>query len=74
MKAQTFIAAVLIVLSSIHFLPVNKIEAQSDSIQKFTGNTITDFNRGYNYERVLKDGIWYIYVYDNGTLVDIYPE
>lgn len=29
----------------------------------------------YTYERVFKDGIWWIYVYDeDGHLVNIYPD
>ena len=28
----------------------------------------------YEYVRVFQDGIWWIYVYDGGDLIDAYPE
>lgn len=74
MKAPTFIPAILIFLLSGHFLPENTAEVIRNSDQSITTNTNTFLKIGYKYERVLKDGIWYIYVYDNGVLIDVYPE
>ena len=31
-------------------------------------------NQGITHQRVFKDGIWWIYVYDGTELVDVYPE
>lgn len=74
MKAQTFILTVLFFLLTVSFLPGNSTAASSNERQSNYGLTNIVSNADYTYERVFKDGIWYIYVYDNGVLVDVYPE
>lgn len=76
MKAQTFILAVIIFLLTISFLQGNSeaalnIERQSQSLQI---NSDLTLKGDYTYERVFKNGVWWIYVYDGEILIEFYPE
>ncbi|HMS33759.1 MAG TPA: hypothetical protein PKC91_06705 [Ignavibacteria bacterium] len=74
MKAQTFILTVLILLFTISFLPGNTPAAEISAGKTKNELTIKSANFNVRYERVFKDGIWYIYVYDGDKLIDVFPE
>ena len=74
MKAQTFILTVLFFLLTISFLPGNSTAALSNAGQTNYELTKSSFKGDYTYERVFKDGIWWIYVYDGGVLIAVFPE
>ena len=75
MKGKTQIFAVLFFLCTIFFVPQN-----SSAASQVSGKLLTPaseqiiFSDELEYERILNDGIWWIYVYDNGKIVDVYPE
>ena len=78
MKGKTQIFAVFFILFSLFLSPLN-----STAVQKTTGtkaqsqssvSSKINSNFRLHYERVLIEGVWWIYVYDSGKLVDAYPE
>ena len=78
MKGKTQIFAVITILFLLFISPQN-----STAFQKATGAIVRSQsylsgknNSGFrlHYERILIDGIWWIYVYDNGKLIESYPE
>ena len=78
MKGKTQIFAVISILFLLFLSPQN-----SPASQKSTGAIVRSqsylsgkINSGFrlHYERILIDGIWWIYVYDNGKLLESFPE
>lgn len=78
MKGKTQIFAVLSILFLLFLSPLN-----STAVQKTNGTKVQsqssvsskiNSNFRLHYERVLIDGVWWIYVYDSGKLIDTYPE
>jgi hypothetical protein len=72
MKIKLFVIAAitfLVFLFSFGNFSVkpNDVFAASTSIISVQGGD-------YEYVRVFQDGIWWIYVYDGGDLIDAYPE
>lgn len=71
---EKLIIVLFILLISILSFRDNKINNSvcSKSNHSIAGIKLSDH---YTYERLLKDGIWWIYVYAvDGSLVNIYPD
>lgn len=68
----------ILILSFVLFLEVALQIPDSNyglkSREKSNSISVVQYNAGYTFERVFKDGIWWIYVYDGEILVDIYEE
>ena len=76
MKAQNLIITALFFLLTISFLPGNSESAVKNNEQSKKEQTISASSEKFTltYERVFKDGIWWIFVYDGGVLIACYPE
>lgn len=78
MKGKTQIFAVLSVLFLLQFQPQNstavyeKTRIEHHSVSSVL--KIQTFNSTLKYQRVLVNDVWWIYVYDNGKLIETYPE
>jgi hypothetical protein len=78
MKGKTQIFAVLSILFLFFLQPLNSTANQktnkSEIHSLFSASGKFSFNFLLHYQRVLKDGVWWIYVYDGAKLIDAYPE
>lgn len=78
MKGKTQIFAVLSILFLLFLSPLNSTAVQKTNGTKVQSQSFVsakiNSNFRLHYERVLLDGVWWIYVYDSGKLVDTYPE
>jgi uncharacterized membrane protein len=74
MKAHTRFIILIIFFISFVFSFTNS-SAIEKTVSSFTMVTSPQIEmQGLTYQRVFKDGIWWIYVYDGTELVDVYPE
>lgn len=63
---------VIVSLTNISGFSENELQATTQIASVYDPDLRSSSD--YDYERVLEDGIWYIYVYDGVVLVDVYPE
>ena len=78
MKGKTQIFAVIAVLFLLFLSPQNStafnIAIASKALSQNSVSSKINSSFRLHYERVFLDGIWWIYVYDNGKIVEVYPE
>jgi len=75
MKTQTRFKLILIVFLISFVLSFSNLFAIGKTFTSFVVVTAPPIEKqGISYQRVFKDGIWWIYVYDGTELVDVYPE
>ncbi len=78
MKGKTQIFAVLSVLFLLQLQPQNSTAVQEKTrIEHYSVSSvlkIQTFNSTLKYQRVLVNDVWWIYVYDNGKLIETFPE
>ncbi len=78
MKGKTKIFAVIVILFLFSLFPQNstafqKTNSTASTSAEFTSVKI-DSVITLHYERVLIDGVWWIFVYDKGKLMESFPE
>lgn len=77
MKNKIIVFAILIIVFITSIQVFTTPNAKSNTVFTTERKKVTpgsSFTGHLTYVRVYKDGIWYIYVYDGGELVDVYPE
>lgn len=78
MKGKTQIFAVLAILFLLFLSPqhstANPASKESAILLQNSNSLNNNFISYLHKERVLVDGIWWIFVYDSGKLIDAYPE
>ena len=69
---KIYAVVILFILPGIN-LKTGSVESQF-ILRASSENSIKYDTSDLTYERVFKDGIWWIYVYDNLVLVHVYEE
>lgn len=73
MRPKVIFFALLISLF-ISLSPCKVSEIKSKTLTEVCTKNKFSFGGELKFERVLKSGKWWIYVYEGSTLVDVYPE
>ncbi|MBK9333012.1 MAG: hypothetical protein IPM96_11560 [Ignavibacteria bacterium] len=66
--------SILVILLISDISRINLYSESQTGTYKKTFSTSERNTNSYTYERVFKDGVWWIYVYDGSVLVDFFPE
>ncbi len=77
MKGITQSIAILVILCFLILAPTGFSKTEKSELSYNSLSLISGFESSavtLDYKRVLINGVWWIYVYDNGKLIDVYPE
>ena len=72
MKIKNFVIALITFL--VLTFSFGNFSVSPNDVQAATTSVSSVEDNDYTYERVYIDGIWWIYVYDGGDLIAVYPD
>jgi hypothetical protein len=73
MKPQKFLKLFLISITFLLSLNISSLKAESIGLRTLNSKSTYAVDKK-EYVKVFRNGKWWIYVYENGELIDFYPE